>query len=88
MRPVPVLCRCGHPRAHHDHFRDGSDCGACGKTACPGWRPAPWWWWLQRVAHLEVENRRLRAETQRLASQERTLRNVIALHPYNPGHPA
>ena len=29
------LCRCGHPRRVHVHYRDGSDCGQC---LCPRWR--------------------------------------------------
>ncbi|MBO4237339.1 hypothetical protein [Pseudonocardia alni] len=32
--PVAVdLCRCGHERDAHDHYRAGTDCGICG-TAC------------------------------------------------------
>lgn len=32
--PVAVdLCRCGHERDAHDHYRAGTDCGVCG-TAC------------------------------------------------------
>jgi hypothetical protein len=27
-------CACGHNRAAHEHFRRGSDCGACGASAC------------------------------------------------------
>lgn len=38
-----VRCRgCGHTRAVHDHYRDGSDCGRCG---CEQWT---WGWWLRR----------------------------------------
>ena len=25
-----TLCRCGHPRQTHQHYRAGSDCGICG----------------------------------------------------------
>ena len=32
-------CRCGHPRPVHEHFRPGSDCGACGPAVCPRYRP-------------------------------------------------
>ncbi|WP_226359484.1 MULTISPECIES: hypothetical protein [unclassified Pseudonocardia] len=32
--PVAVdLCRCGHERDAHDHYRAGTDCGVCG-TSC------------------------------------------------------
>ncbi|MBN9758064.1 MULTISPECIES: hypothetical protein [unclassified Pseudonocardia] len=27
------LCRCGHERDAHDHYRAGTDCGVCG-TSC------------------------------------------------------
>lgn len=32
------LCRCGHARQAHDHYRAGSDCGLC---PCAGYRRAP-----------------------------------------------
>jgi hypothetical protein len=40
-----VMCRCGHGRETHEHFRSGSDCGICGTRSChhfrrPGWRRA------------------------------------------------
>lgn len=57
------------------------------KGCCVGESPArpPWWWrWFLRPAWLELENRRLRREIARLSASEHTLRNVIALHPYNP----
>lgn len=28
-------CRCGHPADAHDHYRRGTDCGACGPDVCP-----------------------------------------------------
>jgi hypothetical protein len=28
------LCRCGHPREAHEHYRRGSDCGECGAEKC------------------------------------------------------
>lgn len=34
-------CVCGHARETHEHFRPGSDCGACGSAICPSFRPAP-----------------------------------------------
>jgi hypothetical protein len=34
-----VTCtRCGHPRDAHTHYRDGTDCGTCGRLACPSYR--------------------------------------------------
>jgi hypothetical protein len=32
-------CRCGHIAMVHEHFRDGSDCGVCGKQLCSHYRP-------------------------------------------------
>lgn len=31
-------CRCGHPRDAHEHYRDGSDCGSCGRAFCRRYR--------------------------------------------------
>jgi hypothetical protein len=31
-------CRCGHDAAVHEHFRPGTDCGACGVRRCPRFR--------------------------------------------------
>lgn len=82
----PTLCRCGHPRPVHEHYRRGSDCGICGDVVCPGWAVSPWWRrWIHRNCGREAE--RLRAEVARLSGDEQTLRNVIALHPYNPPNP-
>ena len=33
-------CTCGHGPEAHEHYRPGSDCGACGRTACGEYRPA------------------------------------------------
>jgi len=33
-------CLCGHGWDRHAHYRSGDDCGACGKTLCPAYRPA------------------------------------------------
>jgi len=33
------LCRCGHGRSAHRHYRRGSDCALCD---CPRWRPHGW----------------------------------------------
>ncbi|GAA1284244.1 hypothetical protein GCM10009609_56510 [Pseudonocardia aurantiaca] len=38
-RPAVVdPCTCGHPKAAHDHYRAGTDCGVCGATACAKFR--------------------------------------------------
>lgn len=39
-RDRPGLCECGHLKAAHVHYRPGTDCGACGRRACPKFRPA------------------------------------------------
>jgi len=33
-RAARARCLCGHERAAHEHWRPGSDCGACGAAAC------------------------------------------------------
>lgn len=41
MTPTVVEpCACGHAREAHEHYRRGSDCGACGSEACARFRPA------------------------------------------------
>ena len=37
--PGTDLCRCGHEAEAHEHFRPGSDCGACGAQECRRFRP-------------------------------------------------
>jgi hypothetical protein len=37
-------CMCGHSEAAHEHYRPGSDCGACGRAACGEYRPANSTW--------------------------------------------
>jgi len=37
--PGTTLCRCGHEAEAHEHFRPGSDCGACGAQECRRFRP-------------------------------------------------
>jgi hypothetical protein len=32
------MCRCGHGRTAHEHYRRGSDCGVCGATGCAAFR--------------------------------------------------
>jgi hypothetical protein len=33
-------CTCGHGPEAHEHYRPGTDCGACGRSACAEYRPA------------------------------------------------
>lgn len=33
-------CDCGCDPDTHEHYRPGTDCGACGPEACPGYRAA------------------------------------------------
>jgi hypothetical protein len=40
QRTVVAPCTCGHSEAAHEHYRPGSDCGACGRGACGEYRPA------------------------------------------------
>jgi hypothetical protein len=40
QRTVVHPCTCGHSEAAHEHYRPGSDCGACGRAACGEYRPA------------------------------------------------
>lgn len=35
----PTRCRCGHDAAAHEHYRPGTDCGACGAQQCGRFRP-------------------------------------------------
>jgi hypothetical protein len=36
-------CRCGHPRAAHEHYRKGTECALCGPAVCPRYRRRwPW----------------------------------------------
>lgn len=39
-RAVVDPCACGHGRAAHEHYRLGSDCGACGASGCAEFRSA------------------------------------------------
>jgi hypothetical protein len=36
--PVVAACVCSHPRAAHEHYRRGSDCGVCGASVCSAYR--------------------------------------------------
>jgi hypothetical protein len=45
-RPTTIPCRCGHAVEAHEHYRPGSDCGACGAQGCRRFRPQRgrrWW---------------------------------------------
>jgi hypothetical protein len=33
-------CTCGHGMAAHEHYRPGTDCGACGRARCGAYQPA------------------------------------------------
>lgn len=48
-RSRPIECRCGHLPASHEHWRQGSDCGACGTVKCPHYRRA----WRRKPAQPE-----------------------------------
>ncbi|OLM20160.1 MULTISPECIES: hypothetical protein [unclassified Pseudonocardia] len=39
-QPGVAMCTCGHPEEMHEHYRSGSDCGACGARACGAFRSA------------------------------------------------
>jgi hypothetical protein len=45
------VCVCGHPKTVHEHFRDGDDCGRCGKEKCPRYRRAP----IKRGAAVRID---------------------------------
>jgi len=38
-----VVCRCGHPRDAHEHYRAGSECAVCGAAVCARFRRVYWW---------------------------------------------
>lgn len=37
-RPAVRRCACGHPQDMHEHYRPGTDCGACGPRGCGAFR--------------------------------------------------
>jgi hypothetical protein len=37
--PATALCRCGHEKDVHEHYRPGTDCGVCG-ASCRAFRAA------------------------------------------------
>jgi hypothetical protein len=39
-KAVVEPCVCGHARDAHQHYRPGSDCGACGARDCADYRRA------------------------------------------------
>lgn len=36
--PAVGLCVCLHPKAAHEHWRRGTDCGICGSATCRAYR--------------------------------------------------
>ena len=36
--PTTGLCVCRHPKAVHEHWRRGTDCGICGVSVCRAYR--------------------------------------------------
>jgi len=36
-RSTADVCRCGHQRAAHEHYRAGSDCSLCPPGRCSGY---------------------------------------------------
>ena len=36
--PAVGLCVCLHPKAAHEHWRRGTDCGICGSDTCRAYR--------------------------------------------------
>jgi hypothetical protein len=36
--PTAGLCVCRHPKAVHEHWRRGTDCGICGVSRCRAFR--------------------------------------------------
>lgn len=46
--PGTTLCRCGHDAQAHEHYRPGSDCGACGAASCARFRAQGRRWWPRR----------------------------------------
>jgi hypothetical protein len=44
QRTVVDPCTCGHGPQAHEHYRPGTDCGACGRSACGEYRPANTMW--------------------------------------------
>lgn len=35
------MCRCGHQRDVHEHYRAATDCSLCGRDLCPAYRRPP-----------------------------------------------
>lgn len=73
-------CVCGHAFDAHEHYRPGSDCGACGHTECPAYcAPSKFTSLLLRNRQLK---RRLAEAEARIAEDERLWRNLRALAPF------
>lgn len=75
-----MLCRCLHDQDSHQHYRPGTDCGACGADLCPAFRPArerTVWSWLR--GHLlgdlmaEIASVKSIALSTRILLQEHTM---------------
>ena len=55
-----MTCACSCPKRVHEHWRDGTDCGSCGRNVCPRyrrtWRGYPLHVWiLAGLAALAVD---------------------------------
>jgi hypothetical protein len=38
-----AICRCGHSRDAHEHYRPGGECALCPAEGCQRFRRARWW---------------------------------------------
>lgn len=73
MTDTRPRCVCGCSAATHDHYRPGTDCGACGHTRCPHYVPL-----TQRdTRYLTWPQRHALAE-----SDTHFYRNLAALGPF------
>lgn len=70
MGSSTAMCRCGHDRETHKHFRRGSDCGVCGSVACPRFRRDP-----------NADDRRSPVRAVPAAEPARAEAEVVELHP-------
>lgn len=63
-------CVCGHPAEYHEHYRDGSDCGACGRGLCP--------WYISLGDRDELSGLMTSAQRVLLAESDASAYRVIA----------